>query len=253
MRIGKHIAERAYLEFGRKYGRREKATPWDVPAHAELWRYGRQAIQNNDTASFNSLQKELRSYWSIGRGRNQKELEASAIHQVLLNVPSEFHTLRLSELSHAHMRRLYDAVVAASQIKQNKDGASVMAMSKYLHFLNPRLFVIVDREMIWSYVLNHDYLWHPILEMRENLRPIIPDAEPERRDGACDLFSYVAILDWCGELLRVNPELPDIFLNFVHKCCGEKPFPKDTKEYDAAAVEWLLLGLVEIPPYERMV
>lgn len=249
MHIPLQIAERAFAEHGRKYGQRIEADPWDVAAHAELWVHGRQAVERGDSASFVRLHSELRSYWGVGRGKNQQELPPSAIHDLLQSLPMPLRSLRLSKLEDAQVPALFDALGSASAIKRNSEGPSIMAMSKYLHFMNPRLFVIVDRQVMWSYVLNHDYLWKPIEATRDRLRELLPTASAKYVKDACDVLSYAAILRWCGDLMRANPDLPPVFHKYLSSCCGEKPCPEDAVDFEAAAAEWLLLGLVEIPPY----
>jgi hypothetical protein len=250
MLISDTIAKRAYAEHDRVYGRRPGNNPWSVSDHAALWLLGARAVADGDAASFHALHQTLSRYWRINRGKNQTVLPPAEIHDVLRKVPPKFRAMRLSELGDAHMPALYDTVVRASGIKRSESGPSVMAMSKYLHFLNPGLFVIVDREAVWSFVLKHAYLLEPVDAVRQRLRRILPQADATWVKDGCDLLSYLAILRWSGDIIRDNPRLTGIYLEYLSACCGGKPCPTDAVSFEAAAVEWMLLGLVEIPPYD---
>jgi hypothetical protein len=70
-----------------------------------------------------------------------------------------------------------------------------------------------------------------------------------RDDAACDIASYVAILIGFGKLLRDNPHVARQFAAFLRRRTNaEARLPGDIESYEAAAVEWFLLGLVELPP-----
>src|SRR5258705_10919806 len=56
------------------------------------------------------------------------------------------------------------------QMKLNKSGPSVVALSKVLHFWNPRLFVIVDDLIMWKWVFAHSWLKDDIDKISAKLR-----------------------------------------------------------------------------------
>jgi hypothetical protein len=59
-------------------------------------------------------------------------------------------------------------------------------------------------------------------------------------------MDYLAVLVWGGRVLRDNPGVCSAFANYVERNC-KGPVVK-LREYEGAALEWLLLGLVELPP-----
>jgi len=80
---------------------------------------------------------------------------------LLAEVSSRFpdlRQLRLSELSKAHLPQVIQVLTEVSKVKQNKSGPSVVAVTKFLHFWNPRLFVIVDSSIVAQYVLRHRWI-----------------------------------------------------------------------------------------------
>jgi len=123
-----------------------------------------------------------------------------------------------------------------------------MAISKILHFYNPRLFIIVDGGMMWNWALSHPWIWKQIEPLRRAVDMAVFGSAQKRGDTACDAASYVAILIWAGDLLRGNPEIGAAYDRFYRNHCDDQQLPADLATYEAAAVEWLLLGLVELPP-----
>jgi hypothetical protein len=99
---------------------------------------------------------------------------------------------------------------------------------------------------MWKWVFAHSWLKGPIDKIGAKFR------EPSRKRGtpddrACDLISYLAILLWTADLVRQNPSLTPAFANYVRTRCsdiGSIPL----EEYEAAAVEWFLLGVVDLRP-----
>ncbi len=63
-----------------------------------------------------------------------------------------------------------------------------------------------------------------------------------------DLASYVAILLWCGQLVQQNSIIVSEFGRYLRRHAGGRDLPADVGSYQAVAVEWFLLGIVEIPP-----
>ena len=49
-------------------------------------------------------------------------------------------------------------------------------------------------------------------------------------------------------MVRDNPHVPQVFAEHVQSHAARETLPADLERYEAAAVEWLLLGLVELPP-----
>jgi len=62
-----------------------------------------------------------------------------------------------------------------------------------------------------------------------------------------ELSRYFATLVWGGGVLRMNPPIPRSFASYIRGAHPECPaLPLET--FEAAALEWLLLGLVDVPP-----
>ena len=64
-----------------------------------------------------------------------------------------------------------EAIESMQDIKTNKiERPSVVAVSKFLHFWNPRLFVIVDDGVVWKWVFAHDWLRQQVRLTRTRLK-----------------------------------------------------------------------------------
>jgi hypothetical protein len=119
----------------------------------------------------------------------------------------------------------------------------------FLHFFNPALFVIVDGGVMWSSVLRRPMLWAQIVEERQAVAAHLPGVTVTKPGPkACDSVSYMAVLLWAGGLARKNPDITPIFAKYVAEHATGRKLPAGLIHYQAAAIEWFFLGLVELPP-----
>lgn len=64
----------------------------------------------------------------------------------------------------------------------------------------------------------------------------------------CDLPSYLAILLWAGSVMRESPAILAGFREYISPALTESATGIGVLDYEAVAFEWLLLGVVELPP-----
>lgn len=165
-------------------------------------------------------------------------------------LPAELRNCRLSEFADptsAMLDQLWCAITTAGEIKQNKDGPSLVALTKFLHFWNPRLFVIADREVVWNWVLRHRWIWAQVELVCGEIEAVLSPAVRKHQYYSTELAKYLAVLVWGGRVLRDNPGVCEAFASYVRRE-AEGSVDLDLREYEGAALEWLLLGLVELPP-----
>lgn len=67
-------------------------------------------------------------------------------------------------------------------------------------------------------------------------------------NGLTARLCYLNILFWARSLLQKNPRIMPCFADFVGTVCPADPLPQGHEKYEAAVVERLLLGLVELRP-----
>ena len=97
---------------------------------------------------------------------------------------------------------------------------------------------------MWQWVFQHDWLWQQVVAFAPSwLRPKL--AEPAE---TCDLPRYLAILLWSSDVIRDNPAIIEHFVTYVRNHGGDAGCDLPLETYEAAAMEWLLLGLTELPP-----
>ncbi len=228
-----------------RYGRRKRA--WDTPYHISMWQRAQRAFELQSQADFDYVYDELRRRWQVFRG-SREYWTAQKIFDTLMACCPELQNRRLVDLTPSDIPRLWEVLQSVQDVKQTRNGPSTVAVSKFLHFWNPRLFVIVDDGVIWKWVLAHHWVWEPIRQMREVTDAAIFGRHQEHEDVTCDLGTYLAVLVWAGAFVRANPQLPLCFAAYVQRHAEDTKLPTDIAEYDAVAMEWFLLGVVEIPP-----
>jgi hypothetical protein len=247
MKLTDEAVDRALAKHREVYGH---ARLWEIGYHVQCWDWAHHAFEENSREGFEMLYTELRNRWQVFRSPDFRAPRAEKLRRLLNSLDNDLKAMRLRHLSEPEdndFAALWRTLCACAEIKLNKDGPSVMAVSKFLHFWNPRLFVIVDDAVVWNYVFNHQWLWSEIERTKTELA--VPADNASYFAGR--LGSYLAILAWGGRFLRENPELTSKFATYVVQEAGDKADiarALPLQSYDGAALEWLLLGLVEVPP-----
>lgn len=244
MRIEPETVELAFRKHQSIYA---AARAWSIPYHIRCWMWAREAFEQNAVPRFGLVFEELRKHWKVFRGANRTHWDAAQTYEVLQGLNQAVGAKRLDTLADEDLPALWQSVQAMAGIKTTKHGPSVVAISKFLHFWNPRLFVIVDHEVIWRWVLSHSWLKEQLRASKGAVKRALP--ELGLRDNlSYDLPTYLTVLLWAAELIRENPEITPSFAEYVRVHAEGEPTPPDLERYHAPAVEWLLLGLVELPP-----
>jgi hypothetical protein len=246
MKLSTAAIEAALRQHAAKYGGRGAAV---YGSYARCWRQAHEAFENGSPEAFGQLYSELRSRWQVFRSRSWNPPSARYVKRILDALPADVRRYRLRDLAKPTalmLSSVWAALTGAAAIKRNAEGPSLVAATKFLHFWNPRLFVIADRALVWNWALAHRWLRDPIREVRASLADDAPGAVRGDALFETDLGEYLALLVWGGRVLHANPAIMDAFARHVAAHCD--PAPPDAREHEGAALEWLLLGLVELPP-----
>lgn len=228
-----------------RYGRRKRA--WDTPYHISMWQRAERAFTEQSLADFAFVYEELRRRWQVFRGSRDYWTAEQTFAAINACCP-KLRNRRLADLTPSDLSGLWEVLESVREVKQTGNGSSTIAVSKFLHFWNPRLFVIVDDGVIWKWVLAHHWVWEPIRQMREVTDTTIFGKPQGHDDVTCDLGTYLAVLAWAGAFVRAHRRLPLCFADYIQRHAGDAKLPCGIAEYDAVAVEWFVLGAVEIPP-----
>ncbi len=223
---------------------------WPISEIIRYWGYGESAFaQPPDPAAFEKLYDGLKG-WQVFRPMKSPPT-SKGVYNVLASAVSRFpgvKKLKLSELTPGNLWQVGIVLDAARHLKMNDDGPSLMAVSKFLHFMNPRLFVIVDRLFVGDFVLQHDWV-------RQEVKAAMPHAPKNGSErevlGSCLMsggLRYLDILLWAGGVMRDNPCIVEAFGGYAKRRAGEAVLPEDYRQYEGAAFEWLILGLVHLSP-----
>ncbi len=191
MTITDAVVDAAFEQHGWRYAKRERA--WDVPHHVELWMTAEQAFARPCAQSFGTVHGELRTKWKAFRG-GMRQMSVTATFALVCGANQAYRQKRMSELTDRDVLPLWEFLKSVSKIKENKSGPSVVAISKLLHFWNPRLFMIVDDGVVWNRVFDRWWLWADLLRVRESTDSKLQNAAATHEDSVCDLSSYLAIL-----------------------------------------------------------
>ena len=219
---------------------------WDIQHHVDCWRLARGAFEERSFEQFNQLYEELRRNWQVFRGADGKFWSARKTFDHFKALDALYGRKRLSECNLDDSEGIWRLLEATADIKHNKRGPSIVALSKFLHFWNPRLFVIVDSGVIWGSVLRHWWLWDEVRQFRSKVEDRLPGKRPDPSDKVCDALTYLSILLWAAKLVGDNSQITSGFAEYVNRHTVGHGLPLG--EYEGAAVEWFLLGLVELPP-----
>ena len=241
VQCGESTIRAAFEYYQQQYVQGKK---WDTKSHVLMWLWGEEAFSHGSQEVFGLIYEKLQRQWQVFRG-SQTHLSAGDTFEALKACCPQLRNQRLSGLTMSDVPVLNEVLEKAAKVKLIKAGPSTVAVSKFLHFWNPKLFVIVDDSVMWKCVLAHHWVWKPIERAREATDRLLHHCR-KGKDQACDLKTYLAVLMWAGAFLRAHPQVSRCFAEYIHRYEGE--LPAGVEEYEAAAMEWFLLGLVEIPP-----
>ena len=247
MRLSSSVIKVAYESRYRQY---EQKRLWGTDYHLKCWDLGRRSFEDGSFEAFKTLYWELRNNWQVFRSKNFNPPTAESVYGLLSQIDNGLRSLRirdLADLDSSRLQQVWEAMAMIGSIKENKDGPSVMATSKFLHFFNPRLFVIVDREAMWNWVFRHGWLRNEVERVNEVLPSRLSAQTRQHKYFQTDLRWLLAIMAWSGQVLQSNPSINAAFDAHIRRY-AKVTVLEDVKTYDAAAIEWLLLGLVELPP-----
>ena len=200
----------------------------------------RKAFGQSSFADFQKLYQSLRSYWQVFRGSDSHWSDRQTF-DVLAAFDSRLARSRLSCIDKHDLPAIWGIINSVQDIKVNKTGPSVVAASKFLHFWNPRLFVIVDDGIVWKWVFAHKWLREQVERTRLETDSLLLGAIQKHDDTACDLSTYIAVLTWASRLVQNNPSIVSEFDKYIRKRATVS-VSDEVAEYEAVAVEWFCSG-----------
>jgi len=235
----------AYARFAN--GRGEKA--WSIAqSKLKLYRdaliaFAGTANDGTKRASHEKIFGQLRSSW--GLGRNGTELwQAAIVFDVLTN---HCHPCsRSSRLTLATLEDEPDQKVVLGCLKSMRGlkklrsgNYPVMAVSKNLHFFNPRLFVIYDNDVILGRV--YRVFKEDWIACYRRFRPTADEW----------LNFYVAYLLWASHMVRKSHErlmedFADWFIQTVSDEADAQDFRNELRLSYATAFEFIVIGAAQL-------
>jgi hypothetical protein len=245
MRLSQQLVEHAFRMHASVYNEQRL---WRIPYHLECWGRAKSAFDDHSFPDFEWLYGQLKRRWQAFRNARSTPWSARRTFDHLAGLGQRWRRSALRDMTDADVPGCWRILKSMTGLKPLTYGPSVVAISKFLHFWNPRLFVIVDDAVVWRWVFGHRWLRRLMSGTRRRIATLIDGTSETMSDGACDLLSYLAIVRWSAEVVESNAAIMECFARHVARHAEGTPIDVPLDSYDAAAMEWLLLGLVEIPP-----
>ena len=232
LRFTRKTVTEAFQMHGEKYSEQRD---WNVDYHVELLTRAKKGwAQEQCNDDFRHVYLELRNHWQVFRPMKHPP-SAERVWGLLGHINRECQAIKLSSMKEVPSHEMQEALTTTGKLKATAEGPSLMAASKFLHFWNPRLFVIVDRKVMSEYVLQHAWIKNSITALCGRL------FEP-------DFDHYVDFLRWCSAVIREFPFILEAYRAYIERNVRNRHSRAVAHECEAAAIEWFLLGAVELPP-----
>lgn len=222
---------------------------WKVAERFHMWDWGQLAFAQDDGfAHFKPLYDRLRGPWHAFRsskpGPRLSCDETFELLKVMSQTHPRLHTLGLTDLSSEDVPELRALWQQTGRIKTNQNGPSLVAMTKFLHFWNPRLFVIVDVQEMQRKGLNPQQVRLPLRRLKAEIETRYGRASRASDPTTESDQSYSAILLWSSQLVRDNPSILTHFANYIGMHSNGRRLPDEGRYEDCAgaAAEMFLLG-----------
>ena len=227
-----------------KYGAFAKHRGWLLTHKLDLYENGNIAFNSSFTEderkeNFEIIYKNLRKYWQVFRAG--EVLSAGKVFDILTKECSGCSRetgLTLANLKEGQgcdlLIKCLDKIKDIKKLKFN--AVSTTAISKFLHFFNPKLFPIHDRNAIENGVLkifNSDW---------KNFTPTV-----HSQSLYCGIRTYFRYILWANQVIRQNHK--NIMSEFVNWFSGEVEQKNNSneiicnmEEYYATAFEFIAIG-----------
>jgi len=234
----------------RGYCERAKNRAWLVSSKARLYALAETAFDpaKPDLDAFREIYEELRSYWQVFRRGHR--WPSQQVFDVLLSEtcqPCSREQLDLIKIAAAEdLQSVWRCLAAMSGVKTLRSGdVSAVAVSKFLHFFNPRLFPIFDRA-----VVKHEVIPQFRSSLAQSQARWLTHVASVASDAlfACGLGDYLHYLLWASDCLAnvdVESTMATFTLSFAQMLesegRGARP-PASIHLHYATAFEFAMIG-----------
>jgi len=238
MEIIKYFEGDKVKEALERYERFAEERGWSLSHKLELYRAGNIAFSSSYSEdkrreNFETIYNSLKGYWGIFRPFTKgKVWESPKVFDVLTKncgACSRDSILSLVNLKDEQSKAaISECLAKVKGIKSLKDDRfPTMAVSKFLHFFNPKLFPIYDNKVIKDKVLRifkND--WSDWKNSHAHIEP--------------DYFKYIL---WANYIIQQNHRgLMSEFVKWFAEQVEQKRNPGDLKNYYATAFEFIAIG-----------
>ena len=243
IKLSSQATKKAFDAYLRCYATGQDSRGWSVEHQLGLYATANKAFASPGSLDdFSELYGHLKRGWQVFRNAQSYLNEGDSFRKMMALDPS-LKSLSLSTVEDKDWPVVCGCVAAMRDIKRNKScEPSLVAISKFLHFWNPRLFVIFDAEVMEYHAFRQPWLSCELPPESKLTDLCRTDLSAEHR-----ISKYLRVLCFANEFVRENPQIRG-GLAAAARGSGAAAVPDDFEAYEAAAVEWCILGLVELPP-----
>jgi hypothetical protein len=208
----------------------------------EMYKNAKDAFNNKNPQSFKQVYDALLSKWGVRRGGKLKD--SDSVFDIMSNNLDEcLRNRSLSELTPKDWPIIRGSILQMQDVKPLEDGISIMAISKFLHFWNAKLFVICDRTVMEQFVFGHKWL----MKQRDSMDiGQYPDKTKDKDDK--QVSNYLKLLSLSSNLIKSNRSICGEFARTIREISTESQVANDIETYEARAIEWFFIGLAESRP-----
>jgi hypothetical protein len=247
MKISPYFENEGWLKALDRYAlfTKTKKKDWSISeSKLDLYRAAKRAFEpavdgDTERPHFDTIYGDMKRWWGIGRNGNLAT--SDTVFALLKAECGPCSRTSGITLMNVHDRSCQESVVEClrkvRELKKLKSGDyPVMAVSKFLHFFNPGLFVIWDNAIVKDIVCR---------VFKNDLKSSRQDIEVNTDDE--DTKRYLAYLLWAGKAVRqCTHDLMDGFATwFVEVVSDERhaeDFIPELKQYYAPAFEFVAIG-----------
>lgn len=248
--LGDYFKSPQYQNALDSYERVAKKRRWYIEDKLMMYRWAKtafeeQVVEQEKILAFTEIYEQLRKYWQVFRNARGEYWSAKKIFEVFISDcrscsrESELSLLTIKPRS-TESQEVLNVLRGLANLKPSAD-YPWMAVSKFTHFFNPKIFPIYDQTVIWNLVLNgvfrDDYRrWCA----RNYLNPLGPGAK----------FNLHYML-WAGHSIRNADDdfmkyFTEWFISQVGSGEGKNYFLDDLHQYYATAFEFVAIGATEL-------
>ena len=206
---------------------------------------------------FDIIYEELDNKWSVFRNsrmeNNKRKIwDSNKMFSVIneINIPLSINDGKdLTNIDKDDIVNINNIIIKFKDIKINPSGSrSIVAISKFLHFYNPHLFLVLDKDVIKNNVLR--IFKEEYNEFKESSNDIIKEIKNIRNEynstDNYELPEYFYYMYWASSIIRDKSESIECYKNWLKNFSTNEDQTKCMKNNFAFIFEIIAIGASQL-------